>query len=367
MSTRIRSIDAFALRLPFDHGAPAPLFAGRPRHTLDSLLVRVALDNGLVGWGEAYGGELSATAALLRHRVAPLALGQDAADPGWPATLERTLHNLGRSGVLLHALSGLDIALWDLRGKLAGQPLSVMLGGPAAPRVEAYASLLQYYGDGELVRRNTQRALEAGHRQVKLHERTLAAVRAARREMGPALPLMVDTNCAWDLSAAEAAMQQMAECEPAWVEEPIWPPERTEDLAALRVRTGLSVAAGENASSLHELLTMVDRRQVDVVQPCAIKSGGVSTLLAVAKRCAGTPVRCSPQAAFFGPGFLATLHVLAACAPGTPVERLFCDLGATPYARSVPVGGGYFQLTDAPGLGADPEPELLGGPFVQSA
>jgi L-alanine-DL-glutamate epimerase-like enolase superfamily enzyme len=91
------------------------------------------------------------------------------------------LLSLSRSGPLAHALAGLDIALWDIRGKLAGVPVSTLLGGAKRTYVECYASLLQYYGNPEHLKRNTARALERGYRQIKLHERTPEAVAAARR------------------------------------------------------------------------------------------------------------------------------------------------------------------------------------------
>src|SRR3954463_105888 len=120
LSATISSIDCLCVRLPFSHGGPAPMFAGKPRATLDTVWVRVQLANGLVGWGEAYAADVDAVVSLFQNRVAPPALGRDASAPKLTAMLERTLHNMGRSGPVLHALSGLDIALWDLRAKLAG-------------------------------------------------------------------------------------------------------------------------------------------------------------------------------------------------------------------------------------------------------
>ena len=361
---KIRAVQGLKLRLPFNHWADPPVFAGQVRDTLDSLLVRVELNNGLVGWGEAYGGELDAVAAMLHNRVGPLAVGRDPTDASLTPQLERTLHNLGRSGVVLHALSGLDIALWDLRGKLEGVPVSTLLGGRRHDRVPAYASLLQYYGDLGHVRRNVERALAAGFGEIKLHERTAAAAVVPRAAMGNSVPLMVETNCAWLPSEAEEATRAFAPARPLWIEEPIWPPEAGAALAALRASTGQAFAVGEKPSSLHVLLTLIDTRVVDWVQPAAIKAGGLTALLAVARHCEATPVRCSPQTAFFGPGFLATLQWQSAQARLQAIERLYCELGATPYAQSAPLVDGHFIVPDGPGLGADPEPSLIDGPFV---
>ena len=363
-SSRIRSVQCLQLRLPFDHGAPSPLFAGKPRSTLDSGLLRVELENGLVGWGESYGADLDALSSIVRNRVGPLAVGRDAADETLVGSLDRALHLMGRSGPVVHALSGLDIALWDLRGKLEGVPVHALLGTVRRQRIPGYASLLQYYGDTEAVRRNVLRAVEAGYTQVKLHEKTPEAVAAAREVMGAGMPLMVDVNCAWSFDEAVGMIRQLAEFDPAWIEEPLWPPEDTRALGRLREACGIPIAAGENASSVQELLSDIENHAVDHVQPSAIKSGGVTTLARLSRACAGTSVRLAPHSAYFGPGFLATLHVLAVHPGGEPIERIYCSLGHVPYSASIPVERGSFPVPDRPGLGADPEPELLNGPCI---
>jgi L-alanine-DL-glutamate epimerase-like enolase superfamily enzyme len=356
----IRTVDCLPLRLPFDHGGGPPMFAGKLRTTLDSGLIRVELAGGVVGWGEAYATELDALASVVRHRVAPLAVGRLATDEGLVVSLDRVLHNLGRAGVVQHALSGLDIALWDARAKLERVPLCELIGGARRHRIPAYASLLQYRGEEALIRRFVEQAVSEGFGAVKLHEREPAAVAAAREALGPGMPLMVDTNCAW--SSLEDAVPQvttMARAGITWIEEPLWPPEDAEALIALRRATGVPTAVGENATSLHHLMQLVHNCGVDYVQPSAIKVGGVSALLALSRRCEDSPVHFSPQAAFFGPGFLATLHVLAAHQHPVLVERLWCGLLRTPYAATIPVRSGGFELNDLPGLGADPDAWML--------
>src|SRR5215470_3036145 len=246
----ITSIDTIALRIPLDIWAPPPQFAGKPRTHVEMLLVRVATDSGVVGWGESYGSSQPLVPAVFDAWVRHLAIGQDAADPELTARLERLLHGLGRSGPVIHALSGLDIALWDIRGKLEGQPVAALLGGIKRKRVEAYASLLQYGGAVEHVRKNVARALERGYRHIKLHERTADAVAAAREVAGADIPIMVDTNCAWTPEQATAPVAAMAPSKPFWVEEPIWPPEAFASLAALKRATGVPLAMGENASGV---------------------------------------------------------------------------------------------------------------------
>jgi len=273
--------------------------------------------------------------------------------------LERLLHGFGRSGPVIHALSGLDIALWDVRGKLAGAPVSALLGGARRPRVEAYASLLQYGGSVEHVRRNVARALERGYRHIKLHERTADAVAAAREVAGPDIPIMVDTNCAWTPAQATAPVAAMAPSKPFWVEEPIWPPEDFESLAALRRATGVPLAMGENATSPSDFRKMIAAGATDFVQPSIVKIGGITQLFRIATESEKSGVPCVPHAFFFGPGYLATLHCIACKERDVPLERLFADVAFVPYTYTVPDVNGAVEVPDRPGLGADPEVDLM--------
>jgi L-alanine-DL-glutamate epimerase-like enolase superfamily enzyme len=355
----IADIEAIPIRIPFDHWAPPPLFAGRPRTKIDSVFVRVVTDRGLVGWGEAYGGSWQAVVSIFRDWIAPLAIGQKVEDCELTSRLERVLHNLGRAGPSIQALSGLDIALWDLRGKLAGVSVSELLGGRRRRRIAAYASLLQYGGSLSHLGNAVGRALQAGYRQIKLHERTAEAVAAARMECGTDTPLMVDTNCAWLPGQATDAVAAMAESNLLWIEEPIWPPEDFASLAALRRATGVATAIGENATGVLDFRKMIDADAVDYVQPSVIKIGGLTNLWRICVEAEQAGVTCVPHAPFFGPGYLATLHVLAAKARESALERFFCDMAFMPFGDAVPISHGSVDVPDGPGLGADPEPELI--------
>ena len=355
----ITAINTIALRIPLDTWAPPPQVAGRPRTHVEMLLVRVATSGGVIGWGECYGSSVPLIPTVFDSWIRHLAVGQDTTDPGLTGRMERVLHGFGRCGPVIHALSGLDIALWDIRGKLEGKPVAALLGGVKRRRVEAYASLLQYGGAVEHVRRNTARALERGYRHIKLHERTADAVAAAREVAGPDIPIMVDTNCAWTPAEATAPVAAMAPSKPFWVEEPIWPPEDFDSLAALRKATGVPLAMGENATSVTDFHKMVAAGATDFVQPSVVKVGGLTNLWRVATEAEKAGITCVPHAFFFGPGYLATLHAIAAKERAAPLERLFADVAFTAYAKTVPVVDGAIDVPERPGLGADPEDEMI--------
>ena len=358
MDETITAIDTITLRIPLDIWAPAPMAQGVPRTHVESLYVRVTTSGGVVGWGESFGTARPMVIAAVDNWIRRLAGGQSAADEELLPRIERMLLSLSRSGPLAHALAGLDIALWDIRGKLAGVPVATLLGGAKRTRVECYASLLQYAGNPEYIKRNTARALERGYRYIKLHERTPGAVAAAREVTGPDIPLMVDTNCAWTPAEAEAAVTAMAPYKPYWVEEPIYPPEDFESLAKLRASTGVSMGIGENATSLREFRRMVTVGKADFIQPAMVKLG-ITAMAKIAAEVEQAGATCVPNAFYIGPAFLAVLHCMAAKEKDSPLERMFADFGATPFARTVPVIDGGVEVPQGPGLGADPEDDLI--------
>jgi L-alanine-DL-glutamate epimerase-like enolase superfamily enzyme len=358
MEETIAAIDAITLRIPLDIWAPAPMSQGAPRTHVESLYVRVTTRSGVVGWGESFGTARPMVVAAFDNWIRRLAVGQSASDEDLIPRIERMLLSLSRSGPLAHALAGLDIALWDIRGKLAGVPVSTLLGGAKRTRVECYASLLQYSGNPEYIKRNTARALERGFRYIKLHERTPEAVAAAREVTGPDIPLMVDTNCAWTPAEAEAAVAAMAPYKPYWVEEPIYPPEDFEALAKLRTVTGVPMGIGENATSLRDFRRMASIGMADNVQPSIVKLG-ITAMAKVAAEVEQAGATCVPNAFYIGPAFLAVLHCIAAKEKVSPLERMFADIGATPFARTVPVINGGVEVPQGPGLGADPEDDLI--------
>ena len=358
MDETITAIDTITLRIPLDIWAPPPMSQGVPRTHVESLYVRVTTSGGMVGWGESFGTARSMVIAAFDNWIRPLAVGQNVTDEKLVPRIERMLLSLSRSGPLAHALAGLDIALWDIRGKLAGVPVSALLGGAKRTRVECYASLLQYSGNSEHIKRNTARALERGFRLIKLHERTPEAVAAAREVTGPDIPLMVDTNCAWTPAEAEVAVMAMAPYNPLWVEEPIYPPEDFEALAKLRTVTGVALGFGENATSLRDFRRMVTIGKADYVQPAMVKLG-ITALAKVAAEVEQAGALCVPNAFYIGPAFLAVLHCLAAKEKDSPLERMFADFGATPFSRTVPVTNGGVEVPQGPGLGADPEDDLI--------
>ena len=320
---KITRVETVVLNLPMTIEGPAPMLGGRARTSIDMLLVRVETDGGVVGWGEAFGHRIfHATRAAIDTLLGPMCVGRDPAQIlAINDDFQRVLHGVGRNGPTLYALSGIDIALWDIAGKVAGQPLYRLLGGGARADLPAYASLLRY-GTAGAVARYTAEALERGYRHLKLHEITVPEIKAGRDVAGPDVPIMVDTNCPWTPEQARHMTLKLRRYDLHWLEEPIFPPEDFSALARLRAGTGVALAAGENNCTSFQFRDMFAAHAVDYAQPSVTKVGGVSEFLKVAALADAAGVSLMPHSPYFGPGFLATLQLMAARgSPDGMIER----------------------------------------------
>ena len=353
---KITAVETHWTRIPFDMGGKPAVMGGLNWQTMNSVWLRIVTDRGLEGWGEAFGHAAAATTmAVLNTQLAPALLGQDAADiAGLRHRLGKAFHGFGRNGPHVFALSALDIALWDIAGKAAGLPLWRLLGGSPTTSLPAYASLLRY-GEAGQVAAACDRAAAQGYRDVKLHEITIPEIAAARDAIGPDARLMVDTNCPWTVWQAIDIARRVEEYDLTWLEEPVWPPGDYAGLAKVRLEGGAPIAAGENAAGLHDFLAAFEAGALDVAQPSVIKIGGPSAMIEIAALAKAHGVRVVPHNAYFGAGYLASLHCNAALAPDVPFERLFLDLEASPYHDLVVAKSGRVAVPDGPGLGRDPD------------
>ena len=357
---KITGIETVVLNLPMVIEGATPMLGGRVRTSIDMLLVRVDTDAGVVGWGEAFGHRIfHATRAAIDTVVAPMCIGRDPRDVlALNDEIQRTLHGIGRNGPTIYALSGVDIALWDIAGKVAGQPLYRLLGGGHRADLPAYASLLRY-GRADAVARYTAQALERGYRHIKLHEITEPEIRAARDVTGPGVPIMVDTNCPWTVAEAIEMAHRLQPLDLHWLEEPVWPPENLAGLAEVRARGGIRTAAGENYGTAWEFRRAFEAGAVDFGQPSVTKVGGVTEMRRIMSLADSFDATVVPHSAYFGPGLLASIHCIAAMPRETLVERFYCDFSENPLGDAIHPVGGRIPVPQGPGLGVDPDPRLL--------
>jgi D-galactarolactone cycloisomerase len=366
---KIERIEIHLIRVPFDMGTAPKAFAGMNWTSVDSLFVRVRTDEGVEGWGEGWGHvACPTTSTALASLVGPAFIGRDIADrASLMAEMAHRFHIHGRGGPMVYALSAIEIALWDIAGKVASLPIASLLGG--TPReLTAYASLLRY-SEPELLASAVERALAQGFRHLKLHEIRLDTVRAARAACGESVWLALDTNCPWSVSQSIENARALEASRLAWLEEPVWPPEDFHGLARVRDAAAMPIAAGENVAGIHELESMLRAGAVDICQPSVIKFGGIAAVAEAATLARAHGVDYVPHCFYFGPGFLASLHLAAAYAPSVAFELFFGELQASPYHDAVRARGGQLAMPAGPGLGIDPDMEVidrfrLGPPIV---
>ncbi|MGI9390834.1 MAG: mandelate racemase/muconate lactonizing enzyme family protein [Boseongicola sp.] len=350
---RITKAEAFYLPLryqPFKNGPYSD-------QTLDHILLRLETDEGLVGWGEAFGYAAAAmTYVALNQVICPFLIGLQADDIASTFdTLDQKLHQAGRHGAVLFALSAVDIALWDIAGKRASKSVADLLGGVQRSELPAYASLLRI-AEAELLRRRVGDARGEGFQAIKLHEIEPKFIITARDAWPIGQEFMLDINCGWDVETMQEMDKLLADYKPAWFEEPIFPPEDFQTLAALRQSISVPIAAGENAGNVYAFEQMISAGAVDVAQPSATKVGGVTGLVKVAQICDQADCRLVSHCAYFGPGYWANLQFLASRNDGSLAEFYYvAGLQDSLYGDCEFPRNGAMHLPDGPGLGIDPD------------
>ena len=358
---RLARLQAFVLRCPISTPVRTSFgtMVDRP-----ALFVRAEDADGAVGWGEAWcnfptvGAEHRAR--LLDSVLAPLLLGQAFSGPVQAFdTLTRRTHVLalqtGEHGPLAQTIAGIDLALWDLWARRAGQPLHRLLGSTRST-LPVYASGINPDGPDLVVA--AQRA--QGYRAFKLKvgfgaQRDLANVAAVRAVLQPGDAFMLDANQAWTLDQALALLPALQDQGLSWLEEPLAADTPWADWQRLRAASALPLAAGENLQGLPSYDAAIASNAFSVLQPDLAKWGGISGTWPVIQRIRAAGLRYCPHYLGAGIGLMASAHVLAA-AGGDGLLEVDANPNALRSALApalARVTEGCITLGDAPGLGVD--------------
>ena len=355
---QITDVQALLLEIPQQPDEFAsPWVSGGFRH---QILVVVETDAGITGYGEAFGyGVPHATAAVVNQTLKPMLIGQD---PTQITTLQEQLyrqtHLFGRYGVTTFAISGVDIALWDIAAKRANMPLYQLLGGAAKTEIPTYASLVRY-SEPTHVRAVTERALGEGYEAIKLHQIDVESLRLARDVSGEDILLMMDINCAWMPEEALEMAQLFTPEELYWLEEPLWPPEDFDGLAQLGSMSGIPIATGENACTVFQFRQMIEAGAATFLQPSVTKVGGITEWRKIAALAESYNVSLAPHSPYFGPGLLATAHLVAATPRAMWLEYFYTRPEASVFKGFPEVTNGIFPLPDGPGIGLEIDPDVI--------
>jgi L-alanine-DL-glutamate epimerase-like enolase superfamily enzyme len=360
---QITNVRARHLRIPYDAGPASFRHGTSGNAALDMVIVEVSTDGGLTGWGDAFSYVCPrTTCAAIDEMIAPQVRGLEVPDaagiPAFMEQIQRNLHLFGRYGITMFAISGLDIALWDLAGKVQGVPVHRLAGEARREKIPAYASLLRI-GAPDKIRSECEMALRRGYGAIKLHETTTPAVSAAREAIGRDIPLMVDMNCPLDGPGAIAFAEACRAAAPMFLEEPVWPPEDFVTLAEVRAKGGLDIAAGENACTMYQFRQMMTAGAVSHAQPSVIKVGGITEFLKICALADELGVKIVPHSPYFGPGFLATLQLMALRNDGL-IEVFNMKRAACLWRDRIdPDANGCIEVPQGPGLGYEPDKNVM--------
>ena len=355
---KIRSVDVIPLQVPFEDGSAGTGLMPTKWTKLDMAIVRIETTDGVVGWGDGFAYMCRrATVAAIEDMVAPLVVGQEIQDiPEFNRHLQQRLHLHGRYGITTFAISAIDIALWDIAAKQAGVPLAELIGGTKRTSLPAYASLVRYT-DPELVRSFTAKSVSEGYETVKLHEIALDAIEAGRKGAGDKIKLVTDVNCNWSLEETHAIMPHMKRLNLYWVEEPVFPPDDAETLGSLQEQYGVAIASGENACTSVEFERTAPK--IKYIQPSVIKVGGVTEFMKVCDVAEKHGSIVMPHAPYFGPGYWASVQLMAAREICEQFEHFYIQPENYLDADIPLPRDGSVQVPNKPGIGFEPDTELL--------
>jgi L-alanine-DL-glutamate epimerase-like enolase superfamily enzyme len=335
----------------------------------ETLVVKVHTDEGIVGLGEADTSSLVAKAIIeapLSHKIcrglAECVVGQD------PFEIDRLVHRMyegsifyGRQGAAIQAMSGVEIALWDIVGKAVGRPVYQLLGGGFRKTFRAYASIL--FGDTPAETERIGRELAGrGFRAVKFgwgpmgqsEASDLAHVRAARQGVGPDAELMVDAGLCWDTATAIRRARQFEPFNLTWLEEPLHP-DNLHGYARLVAQAPMRIAAGEEICDLKEFEHLMDIGGIDVVQVDVTRVGGLARSKRIGWGSAERHRLCVNHSYKTGVNIAASLHFVAAL-PNTHYFEYCVEPGALRQhltKQQFPVIDGNVAVPEGPGLGVE--------------
>jgi L-alanine-DL-glutamate epimerase-like enolase superfamily enzyme len=365
---KIDHIDVANLRFEYAPERQFQYGGGRCTARVTSLIF-VHTDDGKVGIGSAY-SHPAMVHLLVTHQFAPLLRGRDAGDvEGLWNLMYGVSRWYGRKGAAMSALGGIDVALWDLRGKAAGKPIYELITpghASASPaRSPAYGSALLWKDHISELEEEAAALIARGFRRVKMRlgrseAYDVEAVRAVRRAIGSGNDLLVDASMRYNVPLARRMGKLLRELKVFWYEEP-FAPEDVMSYAELAKDGGVPIAAGENEFGVQGFSELIRAKAVDIVQPDASRTGGISEVWRVAKLAKEHGLRFAPHTWSDAVIVTANAHVVSAMPNGVTVE---VDQTGNPFIEKLlveplQVRDGYITLSKKPGLGVEVDMKVV--------
>jgi len=371
MSSDLKIVDikAYPISFPLPKDSNVRLGIGRAVKK-DAIVVKVTTAGGLVGWGESHHARAPSTVSkLIETTLKMLVVGEDAANVQgiWQKIYVKQLGSHGMGAGTVMAMSGLDMALWDIRGKAVGWPLYKLLGGTSKP-IPAYAGGISLgFQEPAALIEEAKMHLSAGYKALKLRlgdnpKDDIARVAAIRKALGDDLVILSDANTGYSVADARQVIPALDANNVAWLEEP-FPAHDYRSYAEAKSFGRVPLAAGENHYSRFEFSRLIEEKAVTILQPDLSKTGGITEFMKIAAMASAYKLPVHPHSSMTGLNFAASIHVLASLDhPGyfegdVSKNNLFRDvMVSTPY--KVDANGCVFPL-EGPGLGLEVDEDFL--------
>ena len=368
-SAKITRVTAIPLSYRLPEGKTVRLGVGATTKR-DTIILRVETDQGVTGYGEAHPGRSpGAVVSLVNNTLAPMIQGMDACDVvGVWARVNRmqlSSHGLGAGAAL--ALSGIDMALWDIRGKIAGMPLYRLLGG-SRRRIPAYAGgiSLGFQEPASLVE-EAREYVARGYRAVKLRlgdnpRDDIARVLAVREGLGDEIEILTDANTNYTPADARRVIPALERARVAWLEEPFG----CNDYGAYRAASGISrlvpIAAGENHYTRFDFARLIEERAVQILQPDLSKTGGLTEGMRIAAMASAWGLPVHPHSSATGLNHAVSIHFLAAIDNGGYFEACVSKFNPLRdmFGTAFEIGAdGCVEPLDRPGIGLEVDEKIF--------
>ncbi|HEV7619028.1 MAG TPA: mandelate racemase/muconate lactonizing enzyme family protein [Burkholderiaceae bacterium] len=345
--------------------------------TKGALVVEIRTDTGLVGWGDCY-GPAAVNRAIVDNVLKAGLIGRDPFDVEvlWEE-LYNKIKDYGLTGMTISAISGIDIALWDLVGKATGQPIHKLIGGAFRTQLQAYATGLYFKDMNRLNEEAVEEArgyVKQGFKAIKMKiglgsiTKDIDRVAAVRDAIGRDVQLMVDANHCFNVPQAIAIGRELEKLDIHWFEEPI-SPEDLDGYVEVTRKLDMAIAGGENEFTKFGFRRILEKRAMDIVQPDVCAAGGITECKKIAALAQASSVQCVPHAWGTAIGLAATMHYLASL-PFTPpclvpvppmleYEQTFNPFRDELSSTDLTHKDGFVTVPNGPGLGIEINRDVL--------
>jgi len=338
-------------------------------------VVKITTDEGICGWGEGYGPADVIKAGI--GLVTPLLIGENPMENEtlWYKMYRKTL-DFARRGVLAASISAVDVALWDLKGKILNQPVSVLMGGQHRKKVVPYATGLYFSESDNLSAKLVAEAktyVEQGFKAIKMKvglsvSQDIALVKAVREGIGNKVKLMIDSNHAYSLREATELSRAVEKYDIGWFEEPV-SPEYYHHYKELRTKTTIPIAGGECEYLRYGFQTLLQNDCIDILQVDICGAGGLSEAKRISTLANTRGIEIVPHVWGTGIAFHAALHFIANLeplpgrlyAPDMYIEydRTENDIRESLTSPSIAMKNGFIDIPQSPGLGIEVDEAVI--------